>query len=240
MTAAGKLRSVALSHIGLVRETNEDSILALPDRGLWVVSDGMGGHEAGDFASRTVVETVAMLPPGLDPSGLMHGVREALQAANAAIRAESQRRDHAVIGATVVALIVTEGHFVAFWAGDSRLYRLRGGEVELLTTDHSVVADLVLAGRLTWDEAERHPQANAITRAVGVSDALQLDKILGDVAPGDRLLLCSDGLSRYVGTPALRDILRGAPFEAVGDRLLEAALAGGGADNVSAIVVEAP
>jgi protein phosphatase/serine/threonine-protein phosphatase Stp1 len=232
------VRSRAVSHIGLVRKVNEDAILSLPERGLWVVADGMGGHAAGDFASRTVVEAVAMLPPGLAAGELMHAVRAALQEANRAIRDEAARRHAGVIGATVVALILTEGHFVAFWAGDSRLYRLRDGAVELLTTDHSVVADLVRAGELTWDEAERHPQSNAITRAVGVDDDLALDKIRGDVRAGDRLLLCSDGLNRYATLEAIAEILRREPFESVADRLLERALEGGGADNVSLIVVD--
>jgi protein phosphatase/serine/threonine-protein phosphatase Stp1 len=232
------VRSRAISHIGLVRKVNEDAILSLPERGLWVVSDGMGGHAGGDFASRTVVEAVAMLPPGLAAGGLMQAVRAALQEANATIRREAARRGAGVIGATVVALIVTDGHFVALWAGDSRLYRLRDGAVEMLTTDHSLVAELVLAGRLTWDEAERHPQSNAITRAVGVDKGLTLDKVRGDLRAGDRLLLCSDGLSRYTSQATLGEILRREPIESVADRLLETALAGGGGDNVSLIVVD--
>lgn len=234
-----RYRHSALSHVGRVRKVNEDSILALPDQKVWVVSDGMGGHEAGDFASQTVVEQVAMIPEGLPPAEEMQALRAAILHAHAAIAAEADRRGAAIVGATVVALLLSDAHYVAFWAGDSRLYRFREGGIELLTTDHSTVAELVLAGALTWDEAEHHPQSNAITRAVGVGEVLELDKVRGDVRPGDRFLLCSDGLTKYAGFETLRRIATVMPLETVGDRLMQLALDSGGADNVSIIVVDA-
>lgn len=227
------------THIGLQRKINEDAILALDGHQIWLVADGMGGHAAGDFASQTIVEAVAALPVGIAPAERMHALRAALHAAHAAIRAESLRRDGATVGAAVVALILTNAHFVAFWAGDSRLYRMRDGEIAMLTTDHSVVAELVLAGQMSWDEAEHHPHSNAITRAVGVGEELELDKIRGDVQPGDRFLLCSDGLSRYAPFETLRRVLDGAPIETLPGTLIGLALEGGGADNVSVIVIDA-
>lgn len=234
-----RLRHSATTHVGRVRKLNEDSILVLPDHRLWVVSDGMGGHAAGDFASQTVVECIAALPLEPEPAGRMHALRGAILRAHAVIRAESAARGGDTIGATVVALMIADGHFVAFWAGDSRLYRLRDGQIELLTPDHSVVGELVRAGQLTWDEADLHPQSNAITRAVGVGEDLDLDKVHGAVLAGDRYLLCSDGLSKYAGFETLRQVLRNTPIETVADRLLQLALTGGGADNISAIVVDA-
>jgi serine/threonine protein phosphatase PrpC len=234
-----RYRHSAVSHVGRVRRVNEDSILALPDQKVWVVADGMGGHEAGDFASQTIVEQVAMMPEGLPPAEAMQALRGAILRAHAAIAAEAVRRGAAIVGATVVALLLSENHYVAFWAGDSRLYRFRDGEIELLTTDHSTVAALVLAGSLTWDEAELHPQSNAITRAVGVDEVLDLDKVHGEVRPGDRFLLCSDGLTKYAGFETLRRIVTAAPLETVCERLLQLALDSGGADNISIIVVDA-
>ena len=108
----------------------------------------------------------------------------------------------------------------------------------MLTTDHSVVAELVLAGELSWDEAESHPHSNAITRAVGVGDVLELDKIRGEVEVGDRYLLCSDGLTKYATFGSLLDAVRNAPIETVSEKLLKIALDGGGADNISIIVVD--
>ncbi len=231
------IRFNAKTHVGRVRKVNEDSILVLPDQQIWVVSDGMGGHEGGEYASRVVVDSIAVLPPDMPANEKLGQIRNAVQSAHRTIHAEAETR-RATMGATVVALVLADGHFGALWAGDSRLYRLREGKIELLTTDHSVVAALVEAGQLTWDEAGNHPQANAITRAVGVGEDLELDKIRGDALRGDRFLLCSDGLNKYATIAAIGTALRGVPIEVVTDNLVQMALDGGGADNVSVIVVD--
>ena len=231
------LRHSALTHVGRVRKINEDSILALEDHRVWVVADGMGGHAAGDFASQTIVGPV--MPNDPDPAEHMRGLRNAILGAHDSILKEIETRGGGTIGAAVVALMIAGGHFVCFWAGDSRLYRLRGGEIEMLTTDHSVVAELVQGGVMTWDEAENHPQSNAITRAVGVGDTLELDKIRGEIEPGDRYLLCSDGLNKYAGFEVLQNALKDTPIETVAGKLLSIALEGGGADNISIIVIDA-
>lgn len=232
------LRHNALTHTGRVRKVNEDSILALPDQKIWVVADGMGGHAGGDFASQTVVDSVAMIPLNLEPADRMQALRAAIQSAHKTILAEIEARGGAVIGAAVVAMMVAGEHFVAFWAGDCRLYRLRNQEIEMLTSDHSIVADYVHAGEMTWDEAELHPQSNAITRAVGVGEELELEKIRGTLQAGDRFLLCSDGLNKYAGFETLRAAMDGTPVETVSEKLLNIALTGGGADNISVIVVD--
>ncbi len=232
------IRHSAVTHVGKVRQLNEDSILSLPDQRIWVVADGMGGHAAGDFASQTIVETVAAITPDLPPAERMQALRGALNASHVAVQAESARRGGATVGAAVVALMVTDGHFVAFWAGDCRLYRMRDGQIELLTTDHSLVAELVMTGRLSWDEADLHPQSNAITRAIGVGEEAGLEKIRGEILPGDRFLLCSDGLNKHAGFEVLRRAMAGTPIEIVADKLLQIALDGGGEDNVSVIVVD--
>jgi protein phosphatase/serine/threonine-protein phosphatase Stp1 len=231
------IRYSAKTHVGLKRRVNEDAILVLPEEKIWVVSDGMGGHEAGDMASALVVDSIALLPDGMDPSAKMKALRDALAGAHARIVAEAESRD-TTIGATVVALVLSDGHFLALWAGDSRLYRLRGGSIEMLTTDHSVVAALVKSGQMSWDEAELHPQSNQITRAVGVGDELELEKVHGEVVPGDRYLLCSDGLSKYMTFDELKRAMQGAPIETVSEKLVQIALDGGGADNISVIVVD--
>jgi serine/threonine protein phosphatase Stp1 len=232
-----RYRFSAKTHQGKVRKLNEDAILVLADQQIWVVSDGMGGHEAGDYASRIVVDCIALLPPELAPHEKMPAVRGALQQAHAVIRREAEARA-TTIGATVVAFFLSDGHFGALWAGDSRLYRLRDGICEMLTTDHSLVGTLVAAGQLTWDEAEHHPQSNAITRAVGVGEELELDKIRGEADSGDRFLLCSDGLSKYLTIEGIGRALSGKPIETVADDLVQIAMDGGGADNISVIVVD--
>jgi serine/threonine-protein phosphatase Stp1 len=233
----GDIRFSAKTHVGLKRKVNEDSILVLPEQQVWVVADGMGGHEAGDLASQMVVDSIALLPDGMDPQAKMRAIREALNGAHERIVAEAHARD-TTIGATVVVLVLTDHHFLALWAGDSRIYRLRDGAIEMLTTDHSVVAELVKAGSITWDEAELHPQSNQITRAVGVGQELELEKVHGEVMPGDRFLLCSDGLSKYATFGDLARAMKGAPIETVSEKLVKIALDGGGADNISVIVVD--
>lgn len=228
----------AKTHVGLKRKVNEDAILALPDHDIWVVADGMGGHEAGDFASRLIADSIATIPAGLDPTERMHALRSAIQAAHRIILAEAEDRGRGVIGATVAALMLANGHFAGIWAGDSRIYRLRDHQIEMLTTDHSAVAEFVAAGKMTWDEAEQHPHSNAITRAVGVGDVLELDKVHGETRPGDRFLICSDGLTKYATFRILRNALERYPLETVSDELIQIALTGGGGDNISVIVVD--
>lgn len=232
-----RVRYSGKSHVGLRRKVNEDSFIMLPEHQIFVVSDGMGGHEAGDLASSMVIDSIARLDPGMDPAQKMHAVREALQQSNAAIYAESQRRG-ATIGATVVVLVLSDGHWLSLWVGDSRIYRLRNGEITMLTSDHSVVGELVSSGQMSWDEAEHHPQSNQITRAVGVSDVLEIDKAHGELLSGDRYLLCSDGLSKYATFADLGRLMRGAPIETLSETLVQLALDGGGADNVSVIIVD--
>ena len=235
---APRVRYNARSHVGLKRKVNEDSVLALPEQNIWVVSDGMGGHEAGDFASRLITDMIATIEPELTATDRMHALRHAIQKAHSVIRAEADARGVATIGATVASLMLANGHFVGLWAGDSRIYRLHDGAFQMLTADHSLVAPLVESGHMTWDEAEHHPQSNAITRAVGVGDELELDKVRGTVEPGDRFLVCSDGLTKYATFKMIEDVMSTEPLETVVDRLLQIALDGGGADNISVIVVD--
>ena len=233
-----QIRYSASTHVGHKRKVNEDSVLALPDQQIWVVADGMGGHAGGDFSSQAVVDSVAMIDPTLPPVGLLQALRETLSRAHALIRSESASRGGVTMGSTVVTFAIAEDHFATFWAGDSRLYRLQGGMLDMLTTDHSLVAELVLAGEMSWDEAEHHPQSNAITRAVGVGEDLELEKIRGQILPGDRFLLCSDGLTKYAPAKTLRNVLSEEPIETVTERLQQIALDGGGADNISIIVID--
>lgn len=233
-----QIRYNATTHVGLKRKVNEDSILALPDQQIWVVADGMGGHAGGDFSSQAVVDSVAMIDPTLPPVALLNALRETLARSHALIQAESAGLGGITMGSTVVTFAIAEDHFATFWAGDSRLYRLQAGVLDMLTTDHSVVAEYVLAGEMTWDEAEQHPHSNAVTRAVGVGEELELEKIRGQVLPGDRFMLCSDGLTKYATYSMLERVLSSEPIETITETLLQIALDGGGADNISVIVID--
>ncbi len=229
MTVALACRSVARSHVGLVRQINEDRVFDAPGQGLWAVADGMGGHRGGDLAAQTVVEALRALIAG--PVSFA-SLCAALEDANRRIL-DRNRAEALDAGATVVAALVGDDVARIAWAGDSRAYLLRG-RPRLLTHDHSVVQELVDAGLLTPAGAARHPRANVITRALGIEDAVALDTVAVTLAPGDRLLLCSDGLSRSLDETRA---VGGSLDEAAAD-LLAGALARDGSDNVSLVLVE--
>jgi serine/threonine-protein phosphatase Stp1 len=230
---------VTRTHVGLRRKVNEDSLLARTERGLFAVADGMGGHEAGDVASAMVVDALRQLPIvyGLDQLvesaiGALHHVnRELIELAHADDRTRT-------IGTTVVGLAIAEGQFRCFWAGDSRAYRLRGGQIRRLSRDHSLVQDLVDAGMLKSEDAEKHESANIITRAVGVAEELQVDSSAGEAEPGDLFLLASDGLTRLVNDEELLEALSSAQPENAADNLIDMVLARGAPDNVSIVIAQ--
>jgi serine/threonine protein phosphatase PrpC len=229
---------VTRTHVGLRRKVNEDSVLARTERGLWAVADGMGGHEAGDVASAMVVEALRLLPIvyGLDElvecaiDALHHVNRELIELAHADDRTRT-------IGTTIVGLAIADGQFRCFWAGDSRAYRLRDGQIRRLSRDHSLVQDLVDAGMLKPQDAEKHESANIITRAVGVAEELQVDSSTGEAAPGDLFVLASDGLTRLVDDQELLDELTSTAPENAADNLIDLVLSRGAPDNVSIIIV---
>lgn len=233
-------RSWALTDVGAVRKHNEDNMLARPDLGLWAVADGAGGHASGEVASGMIVDALSRLPMHLSAGELLSGIRVTITQVHVALREEAARRGgNVMIASTFVGLMIRDRHFACLWAGDSRAYLLRHGQLQQITRDHSLVQELVDAGSLSPEEAERHPHANVITRAVGADDdELELDKVIGQIQPGDRFLLCSDGLSKTLSEQEIQGLL-GAP-EGVPptELLIHAALAHRVNDNVTAVVVE--
>ncbi len=233
-----RIRSVACSHVGLVRKHNEDSFLDRPDIGLWVVADGMGGQTAGDVASRAIVASLNEIAEARDAASLMQEVGSRVAEVNTALRTLAQRRGPRVtIGSTVAGLLVRDGHFACFWAGDSRIYRYRARELDRLTRDHSLVQDMVDSGLLAPADAEKHPNASVIQRAVGVEDKIELDGVHAELEPGDMFLLCSDGLTRMVNDEELEDQLGRGTIEDVSQALLATVLQRGAKDNVTIILV---
>ncbi len=230
----------ALTDTGTVRKHNEDNLLSRPDLGLWVVADGAGGHDSGELASGMIVEALDRLPPNLSASELISHIRLAIGGVHAALRAEAARRGgNAVIASTLVCLMIRGQHFACLWAGDSRAYVLRHGQLQQITRDHSLVQELVDGGTLSAEEAESHPHANVITRAVGADDDdLELDKVIGQVLPRDRFLLCSDGLSKTLSETEIANLLGAPEGMPPTELLIGAAIARNVNDNVTAIVVQ--
>lgn len=222
--------STAATHAGAVRSVNEDSFLDRPELGLWVVADGVGGSFEGQAASRLVVDFLATIPPPVNASALMVEVRARLDEAHRQLSPLSS-------ATTVVALLFYAEHYACVWAGDSRLYLLRDGELRRLTKDHSEVQSLVDAGLLSEEEAQTHPRANVITRAIGSQGELDLDMIHAPVTRGDTFLLCSDGLTKTLADDEIKTALTHNDLSEIADGFVSSALARGAPDNVTVVLV---
>jgi PPM family protein phosphatase len=227
--------SAGVTQTGNVRRSNEDSYLMRSP--LFMVADGMGGARAGEIASRMCAEAFA----GAD---LLRGapadmLRETIRTANRRILERSRSDpDAAGMGTTVTAAFMGDAGTISFaHVGDSRAYLLRDGSLQRLSDDHSLVGELVRKGELSETDAERHPQRSVITRALGTDESVEVDSFDVRVQDGDLFLLCSDGLNTMVPEPTIADILAdGGAAAKIARDLVRAALAGGGEDNVTAIV----
>lgn len=228
--------SSALTNVGFVREINEDAYLDAREQGLWVVADGMGGHHAGDMASQMVVERLINFVPGEDLARNIDDIEDRLLAANRHCRKQSGTRR--VMGTTAALLFVHEPFCFFLWVGDSRIYRLRDGTLTQVTEDHSLVQEMQTLGEISAAEAADHPSSNIITRAIGVREELFIDIEYSTVEPGDRFLLCSDGLYKDLSEGEITRQLRDLPVEQSTKNLVQLALNRGGSDNITAIVVQ--
>lgn len=234
--AALRWVSCAASDVGHMRKANEDSFMDAREQGLWVVADGMGGHSRGDLASQTIIKHLITFEASASAEDSVTDLRNRIKEANLDCRRLGRGE---VVGSTVVAMF-NQGPMCYFlWAGDSRVYRLRDDKLEQITEDHSLVQELCKLGEITAEEAESHPSSNVITRAVGVQDQVQVDVLEAPVKPGDRFLICSDGLFRDVAMDEVKAKLANpTPQQALRD-LVQQALDRGGSDNITAIVVQA-
>ena len=251
-----RVRSAWLTDVGQVRTHNEDAVLVKEYgqetiagktcAGLYVVSDGMGGAEAGEIASALTIQTIARHvenflrdTPALDTSAREACLREAIETANSAILAYAQNHPESTgLGATVVAAFIQEQQLTVAWVGDSRVYLWAQGELRQLSRDHSLVARLVEIGQLSPEEARTHEHRNVLLRSLGSKTEAPVDSMSLPLRRGVRLVLCSDGLTGHVEDDTLKDVLsrHRDPFDAAVE-LVTAANAGGGSDNISVVVV---
>ncbi|MBE0552318.1 MAG: serine/threonine-protein phosphatase [Rhodobacteraceae bacterium] len=229
----------AASDTGRVRNHNEDSFLTQPESGVWLVADGMGGHQAGDFASRTIAESVASVGRPASAPDLQARFLDRVARAHAIIQDQSRRLNGATVGATLVALLTYDRHFACIWSGDSRIYLLRGGQFQQVTTDHTEVNELLRQGAISAEQAASWPRRNVITRAIGVHDRPMTDEIAGALAHGDTFLLCSDGLTEHVEDREMAEALSTMAPQQACDALVQTTLARGAKDNVTVVVVRA-
>lgn len=238
MTIGIQLSWGARTDRGLLRRANEDALIA--EFPLFLVADGMGGHEAGDIASGRALDAFRHLV-GREAVAL----DDLVDAFHRAVRLVSQiQAEKASAGTTISGVAVSDldgaSHWLVMNIGDSRTYRLLGGELEQISVDHSAVQELIDAGRLAPADAERHPERHVITKAVGAGSTAEPDYWLIAANAGDRLLICSDGLSKEVDAARIASVLREEPSpEVAATRLVDEALRAGGHDNISVIVVDA-
>jgi serine/threonine protein phosphatase PrpC len=250
-----RIASAAASHPGLRRDQNEDAYCIRPDLGLYLVADGMGGHAAGEVASRLAVDTIESFIertqhvndidewPAYDPAQGIDGnrLRMAFNLANRRL-SEAATGDAALRGmaTTASAALAGDRTIVIAHVGDSRIYRWRNRALEQLTLDHSWVGDRVRAGILTESDARQHPWRNVVTRALAGGEDPQVDIATLDVQDGDRLLLCSDGLSGVVPQARVEQLLGDeSPLESTCQALVDAANAAGGPDNITVAILRA-
>jgi len=229
-------RSTAATELGFVRSVNEDAHLDARENNLWVVADGMGGHSFGDEASRTIIDQLISFSPSEKLQNSVEDIQGRLEQANTLCR---QRGRGKVMGSTVAALYVHDPYCFFLWVGDSRIYRFRGDSLEQMTEDHSFVQELVSLGELRKEEMESHPSAHIITRAIGVSDDLHLAVGHTLAMPGDRYLVCSDGLYKDISEDEIAAAMNRISIDDALKSMVDLALQRGGRDNTTAIVVQA-
>ncbi len=230
--------SAARTHIGKVRSSNQDAILVCPGKyGVYGVADGMGGHKAGDVASKIAVAVVERALKNERPTISL--LRKAIEEANQAIYEEQLANpDYSGMGTTMTVIWEDEDRVLLGHVGDSRAYRVRNNAISQVSLDHSMVAEMVRRGLITEDEARVHPYRNIITRALGTAPTINVDVKELEKASGDLYLLCSDGLSEYVHPNRMNEVLRKYSLENAADVLLNLALEGGGRDNISVVLAE--
>ncbi len=229
--------SYGVSHKGCVRDHNEDSYLVEPQIGLWVVADGMGGHEAGEVASASIVEHLATIGIASSAPDLRARFEDRLSRAHAEIRRIARSRG-VTIGSTVAALLAMDGRFACLWSGDSRVYLVRNAAISQISRDHTEVQELLDSGAINAAEAENWPRRNVITRAIGVNDEIDIDFQQGETLVGDVFILSTDGLTAHVSDAEIATAVLSAAPQAACEQLLSMVLERGGTDNVTIVLVK--
>ncbi len=232
--------SAGRTDVGCTRQVNEDSLANLPERGLFAVADGLGGHVAGGRASRIGVTSFCDALDDHPPMDRTSAIRRAARLANSEIREAASRAPNLEgMGTTLAAVWIDRAMATLVNVGDSRVYMLRGGALYALTSDHSAVGEMIAHQELSEEEARKHPDRHIITRALGVSDAVEADISALRVEEGDSLLLCTDGVSAQLEDATIHEILSRWWHDPAlaSTRLIEEANASGGRDNATALVV---
>ncbi|GAB4512918.1 MAG: protein phosphatase 2C domain-containing protein [Roseibium sp.] len=230
--------AVGLTHVGLVREHNEDTFFVDEGKGVFAVMDGAGGMCNGAMASGLVREALTSIAAPRSGEDLLEQFESRLIVAKDRIEGASANADGAPMGTTIAALLTFRSNFACLWAGDSRVYRLRNGRLEQLTTDHTEVQELIDQKVLTPEEARNFSRRHVITRAIGSGLDLELELVSGNLQSGDRFLLCSDGLTGHLEDSVIGTLMMNGAARQTAQSLINGALQNGGSDNVTVMIVD--
>ena len=231
--------SAEATDVGAKRKINEDSMLSRTDVGLWVVADGMGGHAAGDVASQAVVTALSQLKPSEDLADFVDAIEDKLLLVNHQLRRQGQEAlGGRTLGTTVISLFFADTMGACVWAGDSRAYLFRDGQLTRISHDHSAVQEMIDSGMITQEQAGFHPHRNVITRAVGGGEQLFPEVRVFTIQAGDWYFICSDGFYNELSEDVIAaHLVQATPKESI-DILMEKALAHGALDNVTLIIIK--
>lgn len=229
--------SVGCTHVGKVRDHNEDAYLNLPEQSLWAVADGMGGHAEGEVASRMIVDSLRKYQHTALLGTNVRQIVQRLRTVNNALLQRAGSEPSTIIGSTVAILLANHQYCVCLWAGDSRIYRYRNGTLNQLTRDHNHAEKMIEDG-MPPEKTALYPDAQALTRAVGVEEPLDLESQIMEVKPGDIYLLCSDGLNKEVTDAEIAKILASHSLSKGMQSLKDLALQRGGRDNITIMLTQ--
>jgi PPM family protein phosphatase len=230
--------ALGLTHVGNVREENQDTYLVDEEKGVFAVMDGAGGLSCGALASGLVRESLTTITLPQSAEDLLDQFEGRLIVAKDRIEHAAADANGAQMGTTIAALLIYGSNFACVWAGDSRVYRFRNSQLEQLTTDHTEAQELIDQKVLTLDEAKTFARRHVITRAIGSGLDLELELVSGNLRPGDRFLLCSDGLTGHLDDAVIGSVLLNGALNTTALGLVNGALDGGGLDNVTVVIVD--
>jgi serine/threonine protein phosphatase PrpC len=238
MNVSYKWQSFGMTHVGRVRKKNEDKFIEISDQGLWVVADGMGGMSFGEKASQYVVDAFEDFERRETLVENVDDLENRIINANHKCCSDPAVKSGKAMGSTVVLLFFWKDKAITLWVGDSRLYRIRKWQLDQLSTDHSLVQEMVEFGQISKGEAEFHPRSNIITRGVGLGADIYVDMEYLSVQTGDRFLLCTDGLNKHLMDHQLIPPMQDPDIEKTTKRLIAMSIEGGGGDNITVILVD--
>jgi serine/threonine protein phosphatase PrpC len=231
--------SYGITHTGKIRKTNQDTFLNLSEKQLWMVADGMGGHQSGECASNAIADAMKSFLPSKTIGDTVTTIYlELLKVNHKLVKMASEGGDNRVIGSTVAILLAWQHHCICLWSGDSRIYLFREGKLRQLTRDHNYESKLLDQG-YSAEEINSQPFTQTLTHAIGGETELYLEAQMQEIRPGDTFLLCSDGLNKEVKDAEIETILNTTTIEQATSQLLECSLARGGRDNITIVIVQA-